>query len=70
MTELTINLRLNDAQHYILDDGSDEQFPLHPNYSTSVKGRGTLLPLYKLLRLRGPREFGPSEAHLRQDSNM
>ena len=35
-----INLRLNDARPYILDDNTDERFPLHPNYSTSVKVRG------------------------------
>ena len=33
MTELTINLRLNDTRDYFLDDSTDEEFPLHPNYS-------------------------------------
>ena len=35
-----------------------------PAFELLYEGRetGTLLPLYNLLRLRGPREFGPLEA--------
>ena len=40
MTELQINLRSKTSQEHIWAVGTDEQFPLHPNYSTSVKVRG------------------------------
>ena len=40
MIEIQINLRSKTSQEYIWAVGTHEQFPLHPNYSTSVKVRG------------------------------
>ena len=45
MNELQINLRSKTSQEHIWAVGTDEQFPLHPNYSTSVKGRDPITTL-------------------------
>ena len=64
MVEIEINRRSNDVHPHIWA----------PEYIRSIvpasellyegKGTGTLLSLYKLLRLRGPRDFGSTRVHL------
>ena len=58
MTELMINMRLNDARDHILDDPADEEFPLHPNYSQSVEGRGPQLHSASYLDCAGRANLG------------
>ena len=45
MIELMINIRFSEPQEYIQLEPDLEQFPLHPNYSTSVKSRGLITTL-------------------------
>ena len=40
MIEISSNLRSKSVRPHIWAVGTHEQFPLHPNYSTSVKVRG------------------------------
>ena len=64
MVEIWINLRSNEAHPSIWALGTPCTIAPASELLYECKGTGTLLPLYKLLRLRGPRDFGPPGAHL------
>ena len=65
MIEIEINLRSNEAHPRIWAPGTPCTIAPASELLYECKGTGTLLPLYKLLRLRGPRDFGPLGARLR-----
>ena len=52
MTELMIKSRFSDPQHYIQYRTSTSPFPLHPNYSTSVKVGDHITTLQVILTYR------------------
>ena len=70
MTELYINLRSKRSTAPIWTPEYIRAIALASKLLYECKGTGTRLPLYKLLRLRGPRVFGPWEVRLRQDSDV
>ena len=45
MTEFMMNIRFSEPQDHIQLEPDLEQFPLHPNYSTSVKSRELITTL-------------------------
>ena len=57
MVEMSINIRFSEPQHYIQYRTSKSTFPLHPNYSTSVKSRGLITTLQVTYLVRAPGEF-------------
>ena len=70
MIEIEINLRSNEAHPSIWAREYIRAIVPASDLLYEGKGTGTQLPLYKLLRLRGPREFGPLEARLGHDSSV
>ena len=64
MVEMSIYTRRNDAAPYIQYRVHLEQFPLHPNYSTSVKTSGSYYHSTSYFNSAPAARFGPLGAHL------
>ena len=58
MVEIEINIRSNEAHPSIWVPEYIRAIVPASELLYEGKGTGTLLPLYKLLRLRGPRDLG------------